>query len=215
MIFLISGRREQGKTTLAKYLASQRHPQLIIDPRHMIASEDQRCADFVEVRDRLALGDDVCVPDLDLEQDTIETAIVAREYLATTGRELTILVDEAGFEEVKGSLRGKDWRYLLRSVPRSSTTFIFTAHRPQDFDTTIRSIADFWILFRTTQSHDLDAIEERCGAGVREDVSRLDPYHFIRWDDGRGESAICRRPDSWREPRNVVILEPTRRTLLD
>lgn len=211
MIFLIGGRREQGKTTLACHLASQRSPRLYIDPRRLIAKDDEWCDSVEYALARLEAGLDAAVPVRDLQKTVDETAVMVGDYIEyDRARTLTVVIDEAGIPD---SLRS--WHYLFRTAPRQNTTFILTAHRPQDFDTTVRALADYWILFRTTQPHDLAAIADRCGASVAEDVSRLEQFHFIRWDDIRGESAICRRPQTWREHHTQVVLESTRRTLLD
>lgn len=217
MIYLILGRREQGKTTLARYLMAPRRPRVVIDPRKLLIQRaDQVSPDVLDVLDRLDEGRDAYMTPIDLQADVDELGREFRKWTAERpdDQEYCVVFDEAGLYSVD------QFDYLFRTAKRSQTTFLLTAHRPQDIKTSVRAVADFWVMFRMTQPHDLKAIEERCGSAVAEDVSRLERHHFILWDDAIGEAKIHRRPDLWRDPpavgvRSDLELEPVRRSLLD
>jgi hypothetical protein len=89
----------------------------------------------------------------------------------------------------------------MRCSPRQLTTIALTAHRPQDISTDIRALVDHWCIFRTTQSHDLEAIEERCGERTKAIVQTLDRFQFVEWNDARGEIRLHRDGSKWRTPR--------------
>ena len=196
MIYLIIGRRELGKTTLARYLGHARTPRLIVDPRAQWPAVDP----YFDVDPETVLSDLEASADVLIQPNDLETAVdalawPARQYIThQTTRELTITFDEAGLykETLKGS-----WSWMMRCSPRTRTTIILTTHRPVDIPTDIRSVADIWCIFRTTQVHDLDAIAERCGDRVRALVQTLKPYEFVSWNDAKAEEQIHRNPKAW------------------
>lgn len=203
MIYLIVGRRELGKTTLARYLGHARTPRVILDPRAQWPTTT--IAPYFEPDPETVLIDlenqtDVLVQPNDLPIAVDALAWPARRYI-TDGdghtRQLTIIFDEAGL--YRENLRGS-WSWMMRCSPRTRTTIVLTAHRPADIVTDIRALADIWCIFRTTQVHDLDAIEERCGEEVRALVQTLKPYEFVSWNDAKAEAQIHRNPKAWYTP---------------
>ncbi len=208
MIVLIIGRRELGKTTLARYIAANRSPQLIIDPRaqwdtaHPYRHVGQN---FDAMLDELTLGANVIVQPVELQESVDECAQLANVYYQDRSpvdgaRELSVVLDEAGLY----GLRSWDW--MMRCSPRSYTSIILTAHRPSDISTGIRALADTWCIFRTTQRHDLDAIRERCGELVERHVQELQPFEFVAWDDAKAEMTIHRNPDAWKTPGRTALV---------
>jgi hypothetical protein len=73
MIYNIIGRREEGKTTLARYLASQIRRRIIFDPRGMVETGAERITNMQQLPgavDELARGDVlelIVTPDDDLD----------------------------------------------------------------------------------------------------------------------------------------------------
>jgi len=203
MIYGITGRRELGKTTLAKYLAHARGPRVYVDPRQQFDHLELDPIDDVEaygVAEIILSGHDVWIVPADLDRDLVILADECRPRIQRR-ESLTVLFDEAGL--YRDGL--KAWDRHLRTCSRQDTTIILTAHRPQDLSTNIRAIIDVWCIFRTTQRHDLDAIEERCGTRVRELVEKLDPYQFVEWNDAKGEWRIHRDGRIWRTPKDVIL----------
>jgi hypothetical protein len=201
VIYPIIGRRELGKTTLARYMAAARAPRLIVDPRNQWPVGDAviwRSVNGEAISDMLARGGDVLVQPNDLQGSVDELAIVVRGHFenAEPGerRELSVVLDECGLYDLNA------WSWVMRCSPREQCSIILTAHRPRDIHTNIRALADTWCIFRTTQRHDLDAIEERCGPLVAQRVETLDRFHFIAWDDAKAEMTLHDNPALWREP---------------
>lgn len=202
MIIMVIGRRELGKTTLARYLAQKRKPRLIIDPRAQWPLDEAqvyRRFDFDAMHENLCNGIDVIVQPVELQQTVNECAKLAnfwfQERDVTDGyHELSVVFDEAGLYELRA------WDWMMRCSPRAFTSIILTAHRPSDISTSIRALADTWVIFRTTQRHDLDAIAERCGELVERQVQELKPYEFVAWDDAKAEMTIHRNPGAWKNP---------------
>jgi hypothetical protein len=230
MIYVIIGRRELGKSTLARYLGHARTPRLTIDPRAQwpIASyagdpgeaDDHAPAvvdavDAEQVLEDLGAGQDVIVQPDDLDRSIQALAWPARAYImGSAGRQLTITFDEAGL--YKDALR-QHWSWMMRCSPRDRTTILLTAHRPADIATDIRALADIWCIFRTTQEHDLDAIEDRCGPEVRALVQTLKPYEFVSWNDALAKMDHHKNPRAWFTPAATPLqgepIEPRRRGL--
>lgn len=199
MIDLVIGRRELGKTTLACHLAREFSPSLTIDPRAQFrigAGADLAVdVDAEQILFSLEQGENIVVQPRYVQEAVDALPWSVEQYISgAPGRTVTVILDEAGLYNVQA------WSYLLRCSPRSRTRFIFTAHRPTDISTDVRSIADTWYIFRTVQAHDLDAIEERCGAQVREAVQELDPFQYVAWNDAKARAMINRSPASWYTP---------------
>lgn len=209
MINPIIGRRELGKTTLARYLASARPKQLIVDPRSQWpVPKGIETYDRVEPQIAIDLdeGRTVIVQPIDLVECIEGLAIVMRSWLMQCQKDgeppnLAIVLDEAGL--YKDALRSWDW--IFRCHPRAHMSILLTAHRPADISTTIRSISDRWCIFRTIQEHDLEAIDERCGKAVTDRVQTLAPYQFVSWDDAQSEATEFLNGALWQTPRETPI----------
>ncbi len=202
MIKLILGRRELGKSTLACHFAQQMSPRLTIDPRSQFSAA--RALIVADVDPEMVLyaleqREDVIAQPRD-RQGAVDALAWSAERFIMDGpptRQLVVTFDEAGLYDVAS------WDYLLRCSPRGRTNFLFTAHRPKDISTTIRSIADEWFIFRTIQEHDLAVIEERCGWLVRDLVQTLQPFEYVVWNDAKSEARINRQPDAWFTPLEI------------
>ncbi len=208
MIFIDIGRRELGKTTLGRYQVFSRTPRIIVDPRaQFVALPNSEFARYNAVKSEemledLQAGIDVVLQPRELQISVNNLANVAAIWFQeddTNARQLSILLDEAGLYDL-GS-----WDWMMRCSPRQRTNIILTAHRPADVSTSIRALADTWCIFRTTQRHDLDAIEERCGEVVMRHVQELEPYQFVEWDDAKARMTIHKNPGAWFTPGGVAL----------
>lgn len=216
MIYVVIGRRELGKTTLARYLGHARTPRIILDPRAQWQPNGEtifESRDHVNYEDTitdLENGLDVLIQPDDLPSSVRSMAAPSREYISHgQERTLTIIFDEAGLyrDELRSS-----WGWMIRCSPRERTTIVLTAHRPADISTDIRSLADVWCIFRTVQEHDLEAIEDRCGPEVRAIVQTLKPYEFVSWNDAKAEYQVHKNPKAWYTPAAQPLEgEPGRR----
>jgi hypothetical protein len=201
MLHIIIGRREQGKTTLALYMASKVDAMLIFDPRGIVGPESRRVREVSELAmacralyDR-DIGQVSYTPD-----DELSTAwpywgqCVAAWMRRDAHRPLAAVVDEAAFVPLESS---PQFEWVCRTSKRSVMQILLTAHRPRDIHTSIRAIADHWLLFGTRQEHDLRVIEEHCSRDVADLVQALGPREFVHWDDTSATAHIYRDPAVW------------------
>jgi hypothetical protein len=199
MVYLVIGRREQGKTTLAYWMASRSPRRLIFDPRGMVGRERYTNTSALEgACDRLAAGEIaevVYTPFGDVHAGFAAFAgEVQRWVLHTPGMPLAVVVDEVSFVHPE---RVPAFMWAVRCCRRDTIDFLVTAHRPSDIDTDIRAVTDPWCLFAIRQEHDLGVIRERCTADVLRRVQALEPRQFIQWDDAKGEARMFADPAVW------------------
>lgn len=205
MIDIAIGNRELGKSTLARRLASERRRQLIIDPRAQWDHADPyRAVERDDILADLDEGRPIVIQPIDLDTTIDALADVVQAWLLERGKDpnvsLAVIFDEAGLYSLKR------WGFVFRCSPRQHTSLILTAHRFVDINTTIRSIADTWRIFRTPDPLDLSPIRERCGDHVADRVATLAPYQFVTWHQG-----VNRPPtqhldgNAWREPLSAPI----------
>lgn len=212
MIYLVIGRREQGKTTLARKMTLAAPSRLTFDPRRMIraagAMHIQRAAELPDAVDALLdaesqSGEIIYAPLEDDVQFAFSkfSAEVKRWMIEAPTRHVAILIDEVSFVDLKDPA----FQWVLRCSLRDNTHIVMTSHRPVDIPPKVRAIADHWLLFACREPRDLDAVEDRCTMRVREVVQTLPPRHFIHWNDAKGTYATNNDPKSW-----YVALAPPR-----
>lgn len=211
MIYFATGRRENGKSTLV-YALAQRLPQrIVIDPRRQFVT----ASPCVTTPDEVATAMDALSADPSLREVVVMPRGAVQPcfdalFESACGwiedhpsRALAIIVDEARFFD----LTGEAFEWVLRCAPRASMHVFLTAHRPSDIPVDVRGIMDQWLMFRTTQPHDLRAIAERCGESVAALVSTLGPYEWVQWDDGKALATVHRDPSVWYVPLRSVVQE--------
>lgn len=203
MIYLNLGRREQGKTTLARYLASKMPRRVYLDPRGMIPSSapvGTTGDDWWSFLDGV-IPEMVCRPAGDLQTFVDRAGFLTADFIQRSPKAETasfaIVIDEAGLVDLA------EWDWVFRCASRERIHLILTAHRPVDISTRIRAIADYWCVFRTVQSNDLERLEERCGENFTDHARVLEPKCFLLWDDTKGEWKHFDRPSDWYLPPAV------------
>jgi hypothetical protein len=205
MIDIAIGNRELGKSTLARRLASERRRQLIIDPRaQWDAVDPYRSVEHGNLLEDLDAARPIVIQPIDLDDTIDRLAYTVQAWLLERGKDphisLSIIFDEAGLYSLKA------WGFVFRCSPRQHTSLILTAHRFVDINTTIRSIADTWRIFRTSDPLDLQPIRDRCGDSVADRVSTLAPYQFVTWYQGLNRPPTQHLDGSaWREPLAAPI----------
>lgn len=195
---LCIGRKEQGKTTLGYHLAKKFPTRVIFDPREHFFTSDvvlYTAAGLYEALDECA--EIIVKPEEFYPENFAMVCDQLRAWVRDNrAEEFSFLVDEAYDvktpDEMPPSL---DW--LMRKTKRAQARIIFTAHRPVDIATDIRALSDNWLIFQTTQEHDLRIIAERCGPEVAEAVTTLKPREFINWDDSIGSWSKISEPSAW------------------
>lgn len=204
MIYLVIGRRERGKTTRAYSLARKVRKRVIIDPRRMIQREDVEIV-HKSMELRAALSDlqlDEAVNEIVYQPDDDDLEVAFGRFIATIKEfviahprtQIAIVIDESSFFD----LNDYRFQWLIKCTPRETVHIIITAHRPSDIPTGVRAIADHWLIFATTQEHDLKAIEQRSGSPrVLAAVRTLKDREYVHWNDAKGNYGIERDASSW------------------
>lgn len=211
MIILDIGRRGQGKTTLAIYMARRSARRFILDPRglvqqtpgdRLLSSSPTLIAQGV---DRVV---DDQVPELvitpTLNPQTAFDALVNElyEWLKRDPKaSFTLVIDELRFLP---DLETAQFEWLLRCSQPDRVHIILTCHRPADIPVNVRAIADQWLIFRVTQEHDLKVIAERSPRAAMA-ARHLEKREFVAWDDATGEYKVFKRPDQWFVPLGVTV----------
>lgn len=208
-IYICVGRRRLGKSTLARYMAHNKSPRLFIDPRaQWKGARIYRREDAESMLEDFEAGRDVIVQPAEKQATIDALASVAALWFSEEPlaegqevgtRELSIVLDEAGTYDLKA------WDWFMRTCDVQRTSIILTAHRPKDLDTTVRAIADTWCIFRTTQRHDLDAIEDRTSELVIKNVQTLEPFEFVEWDDAQARMTVHKNPGAWKDPKPIRL----------
>jgi hypothetical protein len=211
MIILDIGRRGQGKTTLALFMARRAARRFIFDPRGLV---EQTPGDRLKTSSptTIAQGVDRVVDDQvpeivitpTLEPQTAFNALINElyEWLKREPKaSFTLVIDELRFLP---DLETAQFEWLLRCSQPDRVHIILTCHRPADIPVNIRAIADQWLIFRVTQEHDLKVIAERSPRAAA--VARhLQKREFVAWDDAEGDYKVFKRPDQWFVPLGQTI----------
>ncbi len=198
MITLSLGRREQGKTTLAYFVALKMPTRVVFDPRKQFKTSQTISLDGMGLYEELDSKAEVIVqPVFGVQEVFRQTCDEVMQWITDNpGEPVALLVDEARFVDTP-SFIPDSFDFLMRCTSREDMNIIMTAHRPVDISVDIRAIADFWAIFHTTQEHDLKVIAERCGNEVADIVAALPPRHVVMWDDSTGTYNVYREPDKW------------------
>jgi len=215
VIYLLIGRRERGKTTLAYSMARKVQKRVIIDARRMIKRVDvehvyRRSEIHPALHDLVtdrAVNEVVYQPiddDLDHAFEGFITAVKHR-VISSPDVPLAIMIDEASFYNLEDSR----FQWLAKCTQRDRVHILITAHRPADIPTSVRAIADHWCIFATTQEHDLKTIEQRAGSPrVPDAVRRLKDRDYVHWDDSKGAMQTCTDPTGWYVALNTIETKP-------
>jgi hypothetical protein len=205
VIILCIGRKEQGKTTLGYYLARPMSTRLIYDPREHFFTSSSQLQDTMGLADALDnLPEIIIKPEDHIPEHFELTCDVLRQWLRENREEqFAFLVDESYDVKTPDYMPPSlDW--LMRKTKRKQGRIIFTAHRPADISTDIRALSDSWMIFHTTQEHDLRVIAERCGGEVAEVVQTLKDREFVHWDDSVGRWTKISQADVWYVSLNSI-----------
>lgn len=203
---LCIGRKEQGKTTLGYFLAHNYPTRIIFDPREHFNTGGTVVEEGAGIYDLLDDTAEIIVKPPDHYPEHFEIVCdQLREWVRENREErFALLVDEAyDIKTPEFMPPSLDW--LMRKTKRDQVRIIFTAHRPVDIATDIRALSDNWLIFQSTQEHDLKIIRERCGDEVVEQVANLKPREFINWDDSVGKWAKFSESNAWYMPLEKEI----------
>ena len=71
---------------------------------------------------------------------------------------------------------------MVRTGRHRYIDLLWTAQRASEVSRTLTSSTDLWVFYSQTEPHDLDAIAERCGRDVAEQVAGLGLHDSFTWD---------------------------------
>lgn len=219
-----TGKRFNGKTTLARYMASKAQFRVIFDPTpnrgsfprrphqsyattpataraailETLGAIDASAPDYLV--NEIPIDEVLIAPRTALDETFFETCLAVDEWM---NRErdtldppgLAFLVDEV--TEVSGRAMPEPFDTLARCGDFELFHLIVTTHNPQDVPARLRSIVNFWCLFQTTDSNALEVIRERCGDDVADEVRMLQAREYILFDDGRRTWDTRRDASRW------------------
>lgn len=205
MIYVIIGRREKGKTTLADRMLKALSLRFVIDARRMIRQRDQSIIyeNYVAgAADAMyeAIGSDgqytevIYQPHEDDIQDAFRLWTRSIKNIAIEFPDLRIgvLVDEASFYDLNDAA----FQWLAKCTPRENVHIFITAHRPTDIPPKIRSIADHWFVFHMTEKSDLDRIAEKSPEAA-DAASKLRDRGYVHWNDSTATLETNMNSRSW------------------
>lgn len=194
-IEIVTGRKGQGKSTLAYHRARlARRGVVIFDPNFQfgigrLVHSGPELAEALEQD----LSPVVYQPYVDVWKN-FETFVA----VVFTKQGISVLVDEA-------SLLGSPQRIhpeldsLIRLGRTKELDIFLTAHRPQDLNGIVFSLADAYSFFHTTHPRDLERIEEFTNEAARLRVKELGPHQFLHWSVELESFYVNASPDGWRE----------------
>jgi hypothetical protein len=206
VIYLFIGRRELGKTTLAYKMLRNRaiRKRAVIDARRMINQSGFR----VETVTTAGEANEALFAMMDGESDEVIyqpfeddikrvsfpvwTRALKQIVIEFPQTDVAMLVDEASFYD----LEIPSFQWLVKCAKRDHSHILITAHQPKDIPTSVRSIADHWFIFRTTQETDLDKIREKSPEAANA-ARTLEDRSYVHWNDANARMTINHWPSNW------------------
>jgi hypothetical protein len=204
----VCGRREEGKTTLAMYLARQRHTGIVVfDPRGMIQGVVVYGPD--ELRDAIERrawekGPLVYRYDgADHKQEFANvTEILFPPRFPVGG--FAFIIDEAGLLQGPNSI-DENLARVVKQHPtfpaRESVTVIQTNHRLAEFHGASKALMNELYIFQTTHPGDLEKLSEHTDGeqAIAEAVKTLPRHHCVRYKYGRQAEGVSQW-ELWNDP---------------
>lgn len=216
------GRRAQGKSTLALYVAervqkriaahiipifdpkrtyrciphtnnSQVFAQMLISPgARSIAYQPFTSAGDMQKRDNLWDEFSVFCDSLGIEKH-LGDETPSRPDLGP----VVVIIDEAWFLQPSPMVIHPWVENLVRLADHKSFFLFQCAHRPGDIAPRISAQADEFFYFRQWLPRDVEIIEDNSGAEIADAVSQLPDHHVIRFEVSSGTWELWQRPEVW------------------
>lgn len=228
MNILVCGTQDEGKTTLARWLARQRHSCVVdFDPKGDIPGHVVYSAEELEQ----AL-DNECWRGKDIVYRYDMASTEAKDAFANM---MSVLWDYGGYAlMIDESAELQSWASIdpllkktvaqhCKRPPERSVTVIQTNHRLPEFNGKVKTVMAELYTFRTNNPRDLDILLDYSGDPSLSDIVRVLPRHhcvrvrFARQDNGVPQWELWDDPSVWYVPMNdVVIPAPAReRSLME
>jgi hypothetical protein len=207
----IVGRREEGKTTLALFLARRYKAKIIWDPRSMIGS--RQTAVLVSNPTDLEItieekqwthGPIVYRPESgNVETEFTEFCEVLFPPKFTRGG-FALVIDEAGELQNAHGIHPALLRVIKQHPtfpPRESVLVIQTNHRLSEFHNSCKALMNDLYIFQTTLPRDLDVLDQHTGIPeIRAIVANLPKHHCVHYIYGRMEAGVPQY-EVWDNPK--------------
>lgn len=205
------GRREEGKTSLAVWIAKQRHTGIIVfDPRAMVVGVPVYGVDDLEEVIQDGTWKDHVISyrfegGIDAEFDNLCGFLFPPRF---TKGAFCLVVDEAGSRDIQtfNSIHpalDRAVRQHPTKPPEFAVTIIQTSHRLADFHGASKSLMDELYIFQTTSKNDLKALEDHTqDPELIEVVRHLPKHHCVRYLYARQEGddpqwELWNNPKAW------------------
>ena len=216
MNIIIVGRREEGKSTLALYLAYQSHAAVFVfDPRGMFDGHVVQSPEQLQqaISDKLYEDGNPIVYRFDsgnAETAFEEMADVLFPPQFTRGG-FALIVDEAG--ELQGANQINE--ALKRAIAQHPTkgdfrvSIIQTSHRLPEFHGKTKALLNDLYIFQTTHPRDLQTILDYTGSEeILPIVEKLPQHHLLRYKfarqaDGVAQYEVWDNPTVWYVPMSA------------
>jgi hypothetical protein len=214
------GRRLEGKTSLAEFLARRYKARVAWDVRCMIPGI------YVYTPEDLQIA----IEEREWERDTIVyrpiSGDVENEFHEVCGvlfpphfryGGFAFLVDEAGELQTAHGISPDLLRIIKQHPthpPRESVMILQTNHRLAEFNNSCKALLDELYIFQTTLPGDLDALEKHTGLPeITPIVRTLPKHHCVRYlygrqDVGAPQFEVWDNPDMWKPPNATVVVIP-------
>lgn len=205
---LVFGRRRQGKSTLARFLARSKYKTVVyFDPNAQFRGLPHQCFHLDEFAEWLEdpRGEIVFRPD----PREIETQFDEFVELLWPRGNYALVLDEASCLQNSHGTHPQLER-LMRQAPRDGARnangqivdvgIIQTIHRPSDANTICRALATDQFFFQAQLRRDLDVVENQFGERVAAALPELARFHCVHvWSDldGRIKHSCWSDPSRW------------------
>jgi hypothetical protein len=206
----ICGRREEGKTTLAMYVAAQRHKGVVaFDPRGMIEGVVVWGPDDLERAIQERVWEDGPIvyrfdsTDPDEDFSAVTTVLFPPRF---TRGGFAFVIDEAGLLQGSNNINAELLR-IIKQHPtkpqRERVTIVQTNHTLYEFHRGSKSLMDELYMFQLTHYRDLEAVAEHTGSDeLAEQVGGLPPHHAVRFfygrqAEGKQQWELWDKPEAW------------------
>lgn len=219
----ITGRRKQGKSTLAFFLARRiqsrkdGHTVAIFDPKHCyknVPGTSNR-EEFEEMLERGggAVAYRPLPASLSVEQMSDEDMMRQEfaEFMDALGIEqhlgrvdarrknlgtVILIIDESWY--LQNATQADPWiKTLIRLADSDRVFLLLCTHRPVEFNTGIRAQMDEFFFFRQFLESDLESIEAIGGPELAGSVRSLGDHQVLRYEVNTGKMELWADPSSW------------------
>ncbi|MGA2204339.1 MAG: hypothetical protein ABSG40_20535 [Terriglobales bacterium] len=117
------------------------------------------------------------IPQGDLEQEFCELASMIYDQ-----GNMMLAIEEVPMLTRSPAYLPPEFDRLVRLGRHHCVSLLWTAQRMAEVARRLTAATDYFVLFSHTEPRDLDAIADRCGDEIAEQVSRLPLHGLLAWD---------------------------------